>query len=155
MSDPHETLRETNARLQARIDELETKPDDGGEPIVTTETANTAKALPERAVHEFTRFSRALLVASVEHLKVSAEAIDVFAKEASNFSTNTTESMPVMFASIPRSFTTGVVKALDRALDAPSRAVEQFYKSYTAPQPPPAVVAPVVHTPVVHAKVTI
>ncbi len=137
MADAQPTLNETNAQLQARINELEAQlGKETAETIVTPATADAAKEIPDRLAHEFSRISRALLVASVEHLKVSAEAIDIFAQEASNLDTNTSDSAQVVLASIPRSITTGIVKAVDHALDGPSRAITEFYKSYTAPAPP-------------------
>ena len=47
MSETHESLRETNARLQARVDELEARlAHETTQPIVTTDTAERARALP-------------------------------------------------------------------------------------------------------------
>jgi hypothetical protein len=145
MPESFSSLAEENASLKARIDELEADLDAKThvEPIATPDTVEIAREIPDRALDEFTRISRALLAASVERLKVSAEVIDKFAEGASELRSHPSQSFTSLLTSVPRSLLTGVVRAMDHELDAPSRTINKFYETYTAPPPekaPPKVV---------------
>jgi hypothetical protein len=137
MSTEHESLGEKNARLQARVDELEAQLDEKTlrETLASPDVIKTAREIPERTLHEFTQISRALLAAAIEQLRVSAEVIDKFAKGSTEIKTLPTDSITNLLVSIPRSVISGVVKAADHALEGPSRLIHKFYRTYTAPAP--------------------
>jgi cell division septum initiation protein DivIVA len=136
MSTAPESLTEINARLQARVDELEAqlneKPQD--EVIATPDTIATARGIPQRAVDEITHVSRALLAAAIEQMRVSAEVLDTFANGASELR-QPAEPISYQLASIPRSIVSGLVRAINHALDGPSRRIHSFCAAYDTPPP--------------------
>jgi len=135
MADNPISLAAENAALKARIDELqaELNAKNPVEPIATPDTVKIARAIPGRALDQFTRITRAAMAASLEELKVGVEVVDQFAEGASELTSSPSESFASLLASVPRSIITGVVKAVDHALDAPSRTIGKFYNTYTAP----------------------
>jgi len=126
-----ESLRAENARLRARIRELEAEAPRRSRLEVDEETADISRDLPGRAMNEANRVMRAAILASLEQLRVGAEAVDTFASEV--FRRNRPEtrtSVNEMAFNLPADVYSGVIRALDRTLDTPARVVQKFFDSY-------------------------
>ena len=69
----------------------------------------------------------------MENLKVSAEAVDIFAKEAATLDTNAADTAPMMLASIPRSLMSGIVKRARSRLEFASALRRQVLQELQCP----------------------
>jgi len=143
-----QALQEEVAKLRAQNKELQdelarTRP--SAESADTpTETSEVLRNLPDRLVSEASKTVRALTLACLEPLRVARDIVDAFAEETSGrkrpeeraadpggrFRTRTGKQGRSATTALPRHIYSGLIKAVDRSLDVPSKMIDRFYNTY-------------------------
>jgi len=136
-----QALHDEVARLRAQVKELqeelaqtETSAQSHDAP---TETEELLKNLPDRMISEASKTVRAFTLACLEPLRVAGDIVEAFAEEtrpgertAERGRSKTRTGKRSETTTLPRDIYAGLVKAVDRSLDVPSKMVERFYSTY-------------------------
>jgi cell division septum initiation protein DivIVA len=138
--EPKAALAAENARLKARIDELEAELQSKGSGKKSkshTETDKLVHDMPDKAADEATRLLHALAHAFVEQLRSSADVIKVVADEAfkrrEQRSSKDERLDEMRLSEIEDDLASVLNKGIDKSLDVPRRVVDKFYEVYQEP----------------------
>ncbi len=142
-----QALQEEVTKLRVQVKELQEELAHTGasaeSPDAPTETSEVLRNLPDRFIAEASRTVRALTLACLEPLRVAGDIVDAFAEETSGRNrpeertaergrsrTRTGKQSRSETTTLPRDIYSGLVKAVDRSLDVPSKMVDRFYNTY-------------------------
>ena len=134
-----QSLQEEVAKLRAQVKELQEElghTEASAEPGASEETSELLRNLPDRFIGEASKTVRALTLACLEPLRVAGDIVDAFAEETSGRAergrsgTRTGKQSRSETTSLPRDIYSGLIKAVDRSLDVPSKMVDRFYNTY-------------------------
>lgn len=129
-------LRAREARLRARVDELEaelsrkdTREESRNRDI--EDIADTTRESGFRAMDEASRLVRGLALSSLEAIRATTDAVDGFVGEV--YDRNRPESgdsVAELARKLPMDFMVGIMEGINRAYDIPNRTVDTFYSTY-------------------------
>jgi hypothetical protein len=129
-------LRAREARLRARVDELEaelsrkdTREESRNRDI--EDIADTTRESGFRAMDEASRLVRGVALSSLEAIRATTDAVDGFVGEV--YDRNRPESgdsVAELARKLPMDFMVGIMEGLNRAYDIPNRTVDTFYSTY-------------------------
>jgi len=132
-------LAAENARLKARIDELEAAlhAEGSGKPGSHPDIHRLTRDMPEKAADEANRLFHAWANAFVEHLRSVADVINVVADEAfkrreeRSSRDESTEGMSL--SDVENDIASVLNKGIEKFLATPRRVVDKFYETYQEP----------------------
>jgi|SRR5882762_6844880 len=138
-----QALLDEVAKLRAQVKELQEElaqtETSAQSPDAPTETSEVLRNLPDRFISEASKTVRALTLACLEPLRVAGDIVEAFAEETrpgertaerGRSRTRTGKQSRSETTSLPRDMYSGLVKAVDRSLDVPSKMVDRFYNTY-------------------------
>jgi phage-related minor tail protein len=131
-------LAAENARLKARIDELEAElhAQGSGKPAAHPDIDRLTRDMPEKAADEASRLFHAMANAFVEHLRSVADVINVVADEAfkrkeERSSRESNDGMRL--SEVENDIASVLNKGIEKFLATPRRVVDKFYETYQEP----------------------
>ena len=132
------TLAAENARLKARIDELEAElhTKGSGKSASHLDTDRLIHDMPEKAADEANRLFLAMAHAFVEQLRSTADVINAVADEAfkrREERSSRDESMKVRLIDFENDIASVLNKGIEKVLATPRRVVDKFYEVYQEP----------------------
>jgi len=133
------TLAAENARLKARIEELEAQlhTKGSGKPASHSDIDRLTHDIPEKAAHEANRLVHAMAHAFVEQLRSTADVINVVADEAykrkEERSTRDESIDEMRLRDLENDIASVLSKGIEKFLATPRRVVNKFYEVYQEP----------------------
>jgi predicted metal-dependent phosphoesterase TrpH len=139
-----ESLEAENARLRARVRELESRSSEGRTDATGgsarwhrwEEAEDRVRAIPDHAFDTVNRLARGLASAHAEYLQASLDATNAFlddivarsrtGRKASSTSEDAVESSRELAADVA----SGIVECIHQSLETPLRAVDRFFDAY-------------------------
>lgn len=127
-SDSSRRSRSTSSRRSERRRSVESRDDDKP---ADKKLADSFRDVSDRTSDEAHKLVRGMTLAYIEHLRTVADAANDFVDEVLDRNNpDERDSVRDLATSLPSDIYSGFANAMDRALDAPSRAVDRFNESY-------------------------
>lgn len=129
-------LRAREARLRARVDELEAELSRRGTRSESRsrdigDIADTTRDNSVRAMDEASKLVRGLALSSLEMIRATTDAVDSFVGEVYDRNRPAAgESIGDLARQLPGDIMSGFMEGINRALEVPNRAVDTLYSSY-------------------------
>jgi len=129
-------LRAREARLRARVDELEAELSRKGKRTESRsrdieDIADTTRESGFRAIDEASKLVRGLALSSLEAIRATTDAVDGFVGEV--YDRNRPESgdsVADLVRKLPMDIMVGIMEGVNRAYEVPNRTVDTFYSTY-------------------------
>jgi len=129
-------LRAREARLRARVDELEAELSRRGTRTESRsrdigDIADTTRDNSVRAMDEASKLVRGLALSSLEMIRATTDAVDSFVGEVYDRNRpDSGDSIGDLARQLPGDIVAGFMEGINRAFEAPNRAVDTLYSSY-------------------------
>jgi len=129
-------LRAREARLRARVDELEAERSRKGTRTESRsrdigDIADTTRDNSVRAMDEASKLVRGLALSSLEMIRATTDAVDSFVGEVYDRNRpDSGDSIGDLARQLPGDIVAGFMEGINRAFEVPNRAVDTLYSSY-------------------------
>ncbi|HEX8282695.1 MAG TPA: hypothetical protein VF588_05045 [Pyrinomonadaceae bacterium] len=123
--------RSTSSRRSERRRSSVSRRDDDEDRPADKKLADSFRDVSDRSTDEAHKLVRGMTLAYIEHLRTVADAANDFVDEVLDRNNpDERDNVRDLSTSLPSDIYSGLANAMDRVLDAPSRAVDRFNESY-------------------------
>lgn len=132
MPETKQELEEEVARLRLRVEELERDLDSERQRSKRSgKKSETSRSSSKRAVNESRSIIRGVALAGVESVRLAGSVLSSFADTVSQRnSPEEKDSKDNLTSDLPKDIYSGLVNAVDQALDMPGKVIDRLHEGY-------------------------